>query len=63
MVNFPVAGKAVDWKGGKLTGRVVQFGVTEELPTEEYQQIMGGDLFSSENPIMKKAKLKVIFVD
>ncbi len=62
-VDGEIAGKAVDWKGGKLTGRVVQFGVTEELPTEEYQQIMGDDLFSSENPIMKKAKLKVIFVD
>jgi len=62
-VDGDIAGKAVDWKGGKLTDRIVQFEVTKNLPIKEYQQIMGDDLFSSENPVMKKAGLKVIYVD
>lgn len=62
-VDGYIAGKVADWKGGKLTDRIVQFKVTKELPTEEYQQIMGDDLFPSDHPMMKKAALKVIYVD
>lgn len=62
-VDGYIAGKVADWKGGKLTDRVVQFEVTEKLPIQEYQQIMGDDLFPSDHLIMKKAALKVIYVD
>lgn len=62
-VDGDIAGKVTDWKGGKLTDRVVQFEVTIKLTIKEYQQIMGDDLFSSDNPVMKKAGLKVIYVD
>lgn len=61
-VDIAIAGKVMDWKGGKLTNRVVQFEVTKELPTKEYRQIMGDVLISSDHPVMKKADLKVILI-
>jgi len=59
-IDAPLAGKVVDWKGGKLEGEFVQFRPGVNLPTEEYQQILGDDIYSSEHPMMQKAELKVV---
>lgn len=56
-----LAGKVVDWNGGALEGKTVQFSPTVDLPSEEYQQIMGDSEFSSDNSVMQKAGLKVVF--
>lgn len=57
-----LAGRVNDWKGGKLKGKQVRFEVTNDLPIEEYQQIMGDSAYPSDHPIMQKAGLIVIEV-
>lgn len=53
-----LAGLVNNWNSGSLEGLQIQFEVTNNVPVEDYQKIMGRDVFS-DNEILHKAGLKV----
>lgn len=54
-----LAGLVQNWEGGTLEKRLVQFEVKNELPQEEYVQIMGDGGIKSDHPLLRKAGLVV----